>query len=486
LKRSIGIDVSENRISVVQLCHGRGTVSLERMHVQQMPDDTSAKESSAARYRAAIRSAVPKGEFDTRASVVVAMPYGRVFFSNFRTDLSDNQDIRRLLSFELEDDFPILFDDLVVDFCSHRELQQHNREFLVGAVSRSELRDWIETLREAGVECSAVSADVCALHTVAALNHELIHNTHSLIIYVDGRRTILALSDKNRLVCVRYLNSGDTTEINVPALRREIDLTLRAAFNSHIPIPPRILLSGTDELVHDLSEKLPGEIDFEIEILDPFTGITCSPQPPRDGRLVIALGLALIGANRGNGMLNFLAADAVEADQTAKTKRSAFVFGFLLLAVVLVLVASLFIQLNALGNENQRIKREIRDVFTQTLPEEKRIVNELAQMTEKFMLLENEYNTLATEIRGRAPSLRILQHVSEKITPDQNVSVSGISMTAKLARLNGTATSFESVDNVVVILKQIPEFDSVEIRSIDLDPKDGKVRFSLLITMKSN
>jgi len=484
VKRSIGIDISKNKIMVVQLYHGRGKLSLERIHVQQIPNGTLAKESSAVELQTAIKAAISKGEFDTRVPVAVAMPYGRVFFHNFRTGLSSNKDVQRLLNFELEDDFPIHFDDLVADICNYRESKEKIREFLVGAVSRSELQGWAKTLREAGVECSIVSADVCALHTVAALNHEMINNALSLIIYVDDCRTILAVSKKNGLICVRYFNYVGGTENIVPLLRREIELTLRAISSSHIPVPSRILLSGANELVQALSKELPKEFDSEVVILNPFNQIKCSPQQQMDGEPVIALGLALIGANKNREVLDFLAADTVKANQTQKTKRSVLVSGFLILAIGLLSVVHLFIQLNALENEHQRIKQEIREVFVQTLPEEKKIVNEFAQMTEKLEALKAEYNTLANEIRDRAPSLRVLQHISEKITHDQNVSISSISITAESVRMSGTAPSFESVDKVVRILSQISEFGTVELRTIDKDPTSDKVRFSLLITMK--
>jgi len=486
VKRSIGIDISKNKVSVAQLCRSRGELLLERIHVQQIRNGTSAEESSASKLQAALEVAITKGELDTRAPVVVAMPYGRVFFHNFRTDISSNRDARRLLKFELEDDFPILFDDLVAGICSYRELKEHHREFLVGAVSRLELRDWVKALREAGITCSAVSADACALHTLAKLNHELIDKTPYLVIYADDCRTIVVMTEGNRLVCVRYLNYSDTTEIIVSALRREIELTLRTAFDTHVAVPPTILLSGTNALVNDLSEELRKDDNGEIVMLNPFDQIRYSSQQQEGSESVIALGLALVGISKNDEVLDFLTADTVETGRTAKAKRSLLVFGVLLLAIGALLVVNLFAQLNALEDERLSIKRETREVFTRTLPAEERIVNELAQMTERFEALEAEYSTLATEIRNKAPALKVLQHISEKITPDQHMGVSSISITGKLVRLSGSATSFESVDNVVATLRQISEFDSVELRNVDIDPTNNTVRFSLLIKMEQN
>jgi len=484
VKRSIGIDISGSRISVVQLCRARGALSVERVHVRHMPSGTSSRPASAAELAAEIKTAVTGGEFDTHAPVVIAMPYGRVFFSNFRTDVTSDESVRHLLKFEVEDDFPIPFDDLVVDFCSSREVQGQDREFLVGAVSRSELHDCVKTVREAGFKCSMVSADACALHVATASDQERANDVGSVSLYADRCRTILTIGEGNRLMCVRYLNNSDSPEGFARTLKREIDLTWRALFNAAVPARTKILLSGATGIVQDLSEVLSKEMDFDIVQLAPFTRISRLSQQ-KDSELVVALGLALIGANKQSTALDFLAADKVKAEQTAKTKRSALVFGCLLVATGALLVAGLFVRLKALEAEHQRITQKIREVFTQTLPEEKRIVNELAQMTEKVGVLRQQWDTLAAEIHSRAPSLRILQRISERIPQGQNVSVSGISVTAESVRLSGVAPSFEAVDNVVEIVGQVPEFDSVELRNVDMDPTSNKVRFSLLIAVES-
>jgi len=122
-------------------------------------------------------------------------------------------------------------------------------------------------------------------------------------------------------------------------------------------------------------------------------------------------------------------------------------------------------------------------VFVQTLPEENRIVNELAQMTEQLKALQTEYDALATEMSNTVSPLRILQYISQKIKPDQNFRISNISIAAESVRLTGTATSFKSVDNLTGVLRQISEFYTVELQNVDVDHENEGVRFSLFISM---
>ena len=481
--------MSRDKISIVQLCFNGGKYSLERSCIREIPKSGSSEEKSTADIKALINSMITEENFDTSAKVTVTAPANRVFFQNFRTDLSANEDVQQLLKFELEDDFPIPFDELVTGICGSRELKGDNREFLIGALNRLELQNLVTTISEAGLKCSVVTADVCALYAITSLSYNLIENTPSVIIHADNSKIILAITEKGRLVCVRHFNRQDLTEAGgstleslVSVLTREIEITLRAIIGSNTHTQLRVFISANNELLHDLSQALPEAINCQIVALNPFTKIDCPEQQQADTDIVIAVGLALIGTNEIGEVLNFLVVDEFRSDQTAEMKRGLFIFGLLLLAIVILLVAKLFYELNTLENEDQLVKQRIREVFIQALPEEKKIVNELAQMNEQLEMVRAEYNTFAAGLSDRVLPLRVLQDISEKITPEQNVRIYDISIAPESVRLVGAASSFESVDNLMSLLCEISEFNALELKNIDVDPQSGGVRFTLSIT----
>jgi len=413
---------------------------------------------------------ITEEKFDTSAKVTVTAPANRVFFQNFKTDLSTNEDVQQLLKFELEDDFPIPFDELVAGICGSRELKGDDREFLIAALNRLELQNRIKTINEAGLKCSAVTADVCAIYAVTSLNHNLIDNTPALIIHADNSRIILTITEKGKLVCVRHFDRQDltvagdgTSETLVPVLIREIQLTSRAILGSDTNSQLKVLISANNEILHDLSQALPGAINCEVVELKPFTKIDCPEQQQANTDIFVAVGLALIGTNEIGEVLNFLVVDEFRSDQTAETRRGLFIFGLLLLAIVVLLVAKLFYELNTLENDNQLVKQQIREVFVQAFPEEKKIVNELAQMNEQLEMVRAEYSTFAAGLSDRVLPLRVLQDISEKITPDQNVRIYDISIAPESVRLVGAAASFESVDNLMSLLCEISEFNALEL-----------------------
>ena len=485
MKRSIGIDISRDKISMVQLCFTGGKFSLERASVRQMHESGPSEVNSTTDIKAVINSMLTEDNFDMSAKVTVTAPADRVFFQNFRTDLSANEEIKQLIKFELEDDFPIPFDELVAGICGGRELEGDYREYLVGAINRSELQDRIKILKEAHLKCSTVTADVFALYAAASISD----NTPSVIIHADNSRIILAISEKGRLVCVRHFNSQDladaedgTSVTPVQVLTREIEMTLRATFGPDTDTRRKVFISSNNKLLDDLFARLPEAVNCEVVELNPFTKIDCSEQQQPNPDFVIAAGLALIGTNGIPDVLNFLSIDKFRSEQTVEIQRGLYITGTLLFVIGTLLVAGLFFELNNLESQHELVKKQIREVFVQTFPEEKKIVNELAQMNEQLEISQTQYNTLAAGLGDRVLPLKILQVVSEKITPEQNIRINDISMAPKSVQLTGDAPSFESVDNLMSLLRQVSGFNTVEVPSIDVNPQGRGVRFTLSIT----
>jgi Tfp pilus assembly protein PilN len=221
-------------------------------------------------------------------------------------------------------------------------------------------------------------------------------------------------------------------------------------------------------------------MNCEVVELNLFAKIDCPDQQPNPD-IAIATGLAMIGTNEIPDVLNFIAIDEFRSDQTVEIKRGLYIAGALLLAIGILLVAMLFHELNNLENRHERLKKQIREVFVQTLPQEKKIVNELAQLNEHLETSQAQYNALAAGLSDRVLPLRILQIISEKIPMDQNVRINDISMAPESIRLSGIAPSFESVDKLISLLRQVSGFDTVEVPSIDVDPQGRGVRFTLSI-----
>ena len=485
MKRAIGIDINKNHISMIQLGCKAGKFYVEKTYFHEISNTLPANELSAEEFQAVIKNAITSEGFDAKASVITSMPYGKVYFHNYKTQITSGKDIRRLIKFELEDDFPIPFDDLVIDIISSRKTNENEQDFLVGAVSRSKLQDYAQEISEAGLNCPVITAEACAVKSIVSQNNELNGDASSIILHAEDSRLIVAAVQKDSMIFTRSLENFDATD-TISALEREITLTLKNISDAAIPLPQKIILSGSHKHVRTLYEDMLKDNKFEPVISDPFAKINNAAKQKINDKQTLALGLALIGMDNKNSSVNFLDAEKAKAEEAVKTKRNALVFGILLLALGAAFIVNLFVRLNSLEKENKRLENEIRDIFVRTFPDEKKIVNELAQTNEKYDALKLEYNSIASEVLNRVPTLELLQEISEQITPDQNVGVSDISMTSDSLQLTATAADFESVDNLVDKLKKVSQFNSIDIHNIDMDPGNDRVKFNLAIKIGVN
>jgi len=142
-------------------------------------------------------------------------------------------------------------------------------------------------------------------------------------------------------------------------------------------------------------------------------------------------------------------------------------------------------RLQDLEAERGRLAREIRAVFVEAFPGEKKVVNELAQMSEHLAALRKEHDTLATVMGKRIQPLRVLHVLSEKMTSEKGIGISSFSVRDRTVRVTATGSSFESVEQFLEELRQVPEFDSVALEDVALSRGSDRPEFRLVILLKA-
>jgi type II secretion system protein L len=481
---AIGIDLSSHGIRIVQVSRRRGRLHVHGTYAREVGCRESSEGDAGA--GALLAETIREANFRANATVVVGLPYEKVFFSALRTDVAKPEDVRRLLKFELEDDLPLPFDELVADICGCRHVSEGQHEYLIAAVSRDEIDTWAHALNDAGHRCSVCSTDVCALEAVARLVRPDESDGPTISVHVDGHRMILGLWHGGTILCARQMACTGDAEMIRRTLAREIELTLRRTLGRKHQQPLEILLSGSGELVRELSGRLPQATGHAVRLLGP-SSITCpSGALDLDGQFTIALGLALIGLGSTGNELNFLNADLSQVDRAAKSraKQAALVFVALLVAILGLLGLRTFWELRALEAERAGVSREIRTVFAEAFPEEKKIVNEPAQMKEHLDSLRKEHDMLAAVVGKRIQPLRVLHILSERMTSEKGIGISSFSIKDRTVHVAGTGNSFESIEQFLEELRQVPEFASIELEDMAQSRGSDHPEFRLLITVK--
>ena len=478
-RKAIGIEIGRGHVRAVQIVRTGGGPKVEKAWA----GECGAPES----VEAALRALFGEHGFSRRAKVAVAMPHGAVFFRRKQCDARAIHQARQMLRFELEDDLPIAYDDLVVDVCGP---WQPGQETLVGAVSRAELHKLRDSLAGAGIRCAVVDAAACAVHAATSENRAWSAEADVMIIHLDGDAATLAVMQGGQLADARSVVLPAAAEPDVAAreLAREVELTWHGMAGGRPKHTPLLLLSGEAGQAAALGELLRQSLGWEVQPLDALGKVQWPCGIDRDPRFTVAAGLALRASAADVPGMNFLDGAGSRKANAAGIRKHVMATAVLGVALAASWCVGLFLKLNGLEREYQQLKTETRQVFQKTLPQETKIVSELQQMEERLRALRKEYDSLAAmagEGAGGAAPLDVLERVSASVAAGLRLRVSDLSVAGRAVRMTGTLDSFKAVDDLKGRLQRVDEFGGVAVQDVGMDRATGAVRFTLTFTVRS-
>ena len=466
--RSIGIDIGPGCVRAVQVARTRRGLVIERVHTADAPAPDAAVH--------VLRELVVRHGFSRRARIAVAMPYGAVCFRAVHTDVRAPQQARQAIRFQIEDDVPMPFDELVVDLCSPIPGEG---DVLAGAISRADLHGRLKMLADAGLPCQLVDAIPCTL-LAAVADRSPNDDSPRMLVHVDGPSATIAATQAGRLVNARAVHlpaEGDPAA----ELAREIDLTWHTAFRRAMTNESSIAVSGND----GLAARLAAELRWDVAVADYRTEIAWPTGVERDPQYAVAVGLAARALGAAEHGMNFLAADKAGEARPAGVRYHAIAAGVLAGAVAAVWCTGISLRLGRMEHEYDRLKHETRLVFEETLPGEKP-VNELPQLEERVTALRKQHDELAAIAGAGADGvspLDVLHRITASVPDAAGMRISEMSVCGRTVRMAGTVGSFGAVDELKARLQTSNEFESVAIHDVEADRSTGGVRFTLALTV---
>ena len=124
------------------------------------------------------------------------------------------------------------------------------------------------------------------------------------------------------------------------------------------------------------------------------------------------------------------------------------------------------------------LDKKITEVFRQTLPDVKKIVDPVKQLQVKV----NEVKGSAAPIPGSDSSnkvLDLLKDISERIPKTLDVRMSRMVIDQETVRVSGRTDTFNTVDTIKSGLESSTYFSSVTISSANLDKSKKQIQFEL-------
>ena len=470
------LDIHEDKIAAVTVDNSSGVAIVKGYGVETLGQNPFATTLDLIREQSGFTDGVGR------------IAFGAELFS-YRTlalPFTDKGRIGQILPLELADLSPVNIDSLAIDFLITKTSPE-GVEILAAMIDKAVFSDCLLSLNQAGIDPETIG----------------ISGVEEALLLIRGEETGFVLIDIGTdWATVLIVTEGKISfirSIPTPPEIFEPDTELRST-DFALSIKQTLLISG----IFDIGQKrykvyLTGAISpYEglPEILSTtLEGVTVKtyqqsaqplikidPEIPSDylpEEMDRALALALRPSGKYNGF-NFRKGD-FKKKKTPSEYRT-WILQFAIPAGAILLSAFIYwgYTYTSLQNQQQDLKKQIIQVFKETLPEVTRIVNPVQQLAVKNKEIKATYRPGG--ISGTELTIvELLAELSSRIPTTYKVKVVRMVADLEVIRLKAVTEDFNTVDNVQKELEKSPFFKSVSISSANQSPKGDEVSFELKI-----
>lgn len=437
----------------------------------------------------------------------VALAAENFFYRNLQFPFADKNKISKVLPGELAETFPLETENTVFDFLFANTKDQDS-SVITALAERSYLTEQLDLLK--GLSIDPEILGISGTYG-AALHGELVDIPEDYIFLDVGfHKAVLVLVVAGQINLIRPLvfDAGllagfrlTEDQLSACPLRPEQLPTVFSTFSRSVRrtiiaireklqdrIPP-LYLAGPTGSYPGLAKALHSETGIEVKRSEmrslPFLKIedevaSCWQAGSMDRALALALAL---GPGKSCRVFNFRK-DELRKRGTIQDYRRYF----RVVAVPLVLLFCLVLAFSwhdhaTLRKQKAALEGQIRDVFSQTLPDVTRIVDPVQQLEVRINEARRAYMAGGADSTGQR-MLALMAEISERIPASLQVRIVKMVADQNDVRIKGTTENFNIVDNIQKELGKSPFFAKVEISSANLSAKGGAVDFELKIDLR--
>lgn len=432
--RTVGLNIEKGLVSVAIVLKALRQTELKESY--SLPFSTDAelveilKEKSKDWAGAKIVSSMPGNFFSQRLAL---FPF------------SDSKRVEKALPFELEDSVPFSLDDVVLDHLVLAAKGEKEKETPVLGLMlpKTLLRRHIELLASAGIDPHAIVPSFIGLSTV------------SRMIKSEGVALIIAGND----VCMKSNNSVKACRSVSNAGFKHLVQALETEHKEKIE--KAYLLRPNDAVSAEFVE-----LGIPLESITPEIGGKIPAE-------AVSLGLALTDlVNFRKGEFAFRLADV----GIRSRRRTLYAAGA---ATALIIMLNIGVKFYVVQTGYGRLDKEIKDLYRQTFPDAKLVADPVRQLKDKLEESRKKFGVLGSGISA----LDVIKAVTDGIPKEVRVAFQEFNLEGDRLKLQGEASSFESVDKIKAELLKAEPFAEVNVQDTRMGV-ENKVKFRMELKLK--
>jgi len=435
----VGLNIGKGRLGVSVVQRQFGKSELMDSFIQSFATDAELvailRERSPAWAGAKIISSLPGHLFSQRT---VTLPF------------SDRKRIEKALPFEVEDLVPFDLGGVVLD---HLVLggagagKDAETRMLCMMLPKEHLRRHLDLLAGAGIDPQAVVPSCAGLFSIANM---MPADTGALLLC----GTDACLRSPSELKAIRSFDGIRSTG----GLRHMLQ-ALRTGYGE--PVEKAALLIDDES-----ARAVLAEAGVAVEQVTPEISGKKAQDP-------VSLGIALLNE------LNFRRGEFAYhvADEGVRRKRRMLIVAGAIAALLFAL--NIGVKFSVVHSGYGKLDAEIKELYRQTFPDGKPAADPLRQMQDKMNEAKKRFGVLGSG----TSALDVMKTVTDGIPKEVRVNFTEFVLEGDRLKLQGEASSFESVDKIKAELQRSPLFADVAVQDTRMGV-DNKVKFRFEMKLK--
>ena len=478
-RKIIGLDIKDDAIAAVSVRAGFRGNSIEAYVHVPVPESDDGMVLALEQVAEVL---------DVGGAVcITSIPAGDVSFRNLTLPFKHSKKIRQILPYELEQNLPISAEYLSIDFHRVSSGETGNESVIIaGAVDQSRLDIYLESLTPLGIRPDSVTVGG---YPSAALLAKYPHFwKNGLVLNVGKRACTLFVVASGEVRFIRTFPVLAAPSPNMASICSDILRTAAAfeeMFNTEFQ-PEGVLITGAELNGVGLTEEMSKQLEIPVHLVD----ITQEAKIQIKGDLREtwnpllmnnALSLALAEIEGIDGF-NFLRKSISEKRLWNEHGKRIMRSGILACLVAVLAMFNLFYETNTLQKQVTRLDREMIQIFKETFPDVKRIVDPLHQMRMKIKSTKEDA-LYSGDGDGSMRVIDILNDISRLIPRSLDVDLTRIVTGPESITISGNTDTFNTVNDIRTRLQNDQRFQSVAINSANIEKSGNRVRFKLRIEL---
>ena len=414
--------------------------------------------------------------------IVTAMPGNQVSIHYLSFPIMDTTKIGQIVPSEVESITPFPLEKVVIDHWIIEKDKTKKESFvLVGVMKKETLARGLSTLRRVNVEPHIVEDETIALFHALMYFHGKSNNIG--LLDIGNEKSNFCIIQHSRPVFIKAYSKGKS-EIN--SLMKDLYISIHAFETRHGKSVEKIYITGAGAYVQDAVPSISEGLSRPVEIFHP--GKEIIQDIPCDTKeiplFMTSIGLAARGRykKRAEG-LNFLKGEYSRQKETQVLTKRLLYIGVSCLAVIMIGMMDFYLHYQHRVDRYRYLKKEIRQIYVETFPKAKHIVDEIQQTKSAIKATQKKLIALGGNKEGVSP-IYLLKAISEKIPQDVEIRIDDFLIDKSRFRIQGVTSSFEDVEKIKKSIGSIPFLDHVTVGDARLAADQKKVKFRIIADLK--